>query len=261
MPRKPTVPKRPAINPRCIDVTSEYDVFKRLPGNRAVSETHVRNLMDAMREHDLFTPILVNQDFAVIDGQHRLEARKRLGFPVPYYWEEHLTLKDVQGLNSTQKSWKNQDFADAYIELGFESYKTYKWFRSKYGLPHKAACCLLEGGPSHGVSERFRNGTFTVRDLEGGKRKAEMLGEIREHFPKNWKHDAFIAAFLIVLGRDGFEFKTLMHRIKLNPMLMRPCRTQDQYLQMIEEVYNYRSPKKVPLRFGVDKQPERSAML
>jgi hypothetical protein len=253
MPRNPLKTKQPEIDPRSIDVTSEYDIFQRLPGNRALSENHIKQLMEAMREQDLFVPILVNQEFQVIDGQHRLEARKRLGLPVPFYWTEGLGLSQVQGLNSTQKGWRNEDFVDAYIELGNNEYRTYKWFRSKYGIPHEATVWLLTGSDMRKVRDRFQHGDFTVTDLEGGKRKAEMLQQIKPFF-KHWKHGSFIKAFLIVLNREGFDFKTFMHRVKMNPTMLVPCPSIDGYLRLIEEVYNYRSPKKIPLRFGHDAQ-------
>lgn len=252
MPRKLLKNNEPRVDPRQVDVTTEYDVFRRMPGNRAVSENHVRNLMNAMRENDLFTPILVNQNFEVVDGQHRLEARKRLGLPVPYYWTEGLALPEVQRLNSTQKGWVNDDYVEAYIELGNQNYITYKWFRSKYSLPHIPTVWLLTGGDHHRVSEKFKCGDFKVRDLEGAKEKASMLAELAPHF-SHWKDAPFVKAFLICLNRTGFEFTVLLHRVKQNPTMLKPCTTMDGYMLLIEEVYNYRSTKKIPLRFATDK--------
>lgn len=242
---------QPQIDPGCIDVTTDYDVFQRMPGNRAVSENHVQKLMNAMREHDLMVPILINQDFEVIDGQHRLEARKRLGIPVPYYWEQGLSLVHVQALNCSQKGWSNEDFADAYIELKNQNYIQYKWFRRKYGIPHSPSCILLLGYQPHDMINIFRSGQFKVKDLETAKARAELLSGLAPLF-SHWKDAAFVKAFLIVLNRQGFDYKTFTHRLKQNPTMMKHCTNIDTYLQQIEEVYNYRSPKKVPLRYGED---------
>lgn len=261
MPRKPGKPSQPQINEQQVDVTSEYDVFRRLPGNRAVSENHVKNLMNAMREHDLFTPILVNQNFEVIDGQHRLEARKRLGLPVPYYWTDSLGLPEVQKLNSTQKSWTTDDYVQAYIELGNQHYIQYEWFRRKYQLPHVPSLMLLTGNIlPHNIAHKFRVGEFQVKDLGGAKDKAELLVQIAPHFT-HWKDAAFVKAFLVCLNRKGFDFKTLLHRIKQNPTMLKPCTTIDAYMLIIEETYNYRSTRKVPLRFGQDVQAEKQRFL
>lgn len=242
--------KKIKLEERTVDVTSEYDVFTRMPGNRLVSERHVQKLMEAMRVHDLFTPILVNQDFQVIDGQHRLEARRRLGLPVPYYWNKGLALEDVQKLNSTQKGWGNDDFVRSQIELGNQHYVQYEWFRRKYNLPHVPSVWLL-GGDHNVKREHFQSGKFKVKDLEGAKAKAEMLTTIAPYF-SHWKDAKFIKAFLSCMGRQGFDFKRFLHRLQQNPGMLTPQTTIDRYFVAIEEVYNFRAVNKVPLRYGID---------
>ena len=240
-------------------MTTEYDIFKEMKGNRARSEKHVQNLMDAMRENDLFTPILVNQNFEVIDGQHRLEARRRLGIPVPYYWTEGLGLPEVQRLNSTQKGWTNDDYLQSYIDLGNENYKQYEWFRRRYGLPHIPTIWLLHGEAAN-LSKVFREGGLKVRNLERAKEKAALLAELAPHF-SHWKDAPFVKAFLFCLNRTGFDFKTFLHRVKQNPTMLKPCTTIDGYMLLIEEVYNYRALKKVPLRYGAEAGASTSAQV
>ena len=240
---------QPTIDPRQVDVTSDYEVFQRMPGNRQVSENHILRLMEAMRIHDLFTPILVNQEFQVVDGQHRLEARRRLGLPVPYYWTEGLGLPEVQKLNSTQKGWTNDDYVRAYIELGNQNYVQYQWFRRKYSLPHVPSIWLLSGSDTKSMSSTFKEGNFVVKDLEGAKAKAAMLGELAPIF-SHWKDAPFIKAVLFCLHRTGFDFKTFVHRATQNPTMLKPCTTIDGYMLLIEDCYNYRAQKKVPLRYG-----------
>ena len=111
---------------------------------------------------------------------------------------------------------------------------------------------LLSGGDVHDRSHNFKTGQFKVRDLEGGKAKAELLATLAPHF-SHWKDAPFVKAFLCCLNRAGFEFKTFLHRVQQNPTMLKPCTTIDGYLLLIEEVYNYRSPKKVPLRYGADR--------
>lgn len=243
--------KLPAVNEKQLEVTTEYEVFSRLPGNRQISEAHVKSLMNAMRQNDLFVPILVNDNFEVVDGQHRLEARKRLGLPVPYYWTSGLGLEEVQKLNSTQQGWKNEDYMKSYIELGIKDYEVYKWFRDKYGLPHRASFWLLTGGDSRQMKNIFQSGSMKVMDLEGAKKRADMLLAVGKYFTE-WKDSSFIRALFIALNREGFDFKTFLHRVAGNTALLRRCASTDQYLQLIEEAFNYRAVKKVPIRFGED---------
>ena len=42
--------------------TTEYNKFKRLRGNRAINELHVRKLVESIREKDLQIPIIVDEN-------------------------------------------------------------------------------------------------------------------------------------------------------------------------------------------------------
>ena len=73
-----------SINKNKIHVTSDYDQFTYLVGNRDIVNKHVKSLSAEIDNRDLEIPIIVNEKMEVCDGQHRLEAYKVLGKPVPY---------------------------------------------------------------------------------------------------------------------------------------------------------------------------------
>lgn len=254
---KATAVKKTAA--RQIDITSEYDVFQRLPGNRDIDTLHVANLVKAMEEEYIFSPILVNQEFQVLDGQHRLEAHKRLGLPVPYFWDNVGDLSTVQRMNNSQKSWTNDDYAKSYIERGLKDYEIYKWFKESFGMPHTVCLILLEGVDGRGQSKRFRGGEFKVKNIELAKRKAAVLSNLSEFFT-HWKDAAFLRALNTALNKKGFDIQQFIHKVALNSKMLVPCTSTDQYAQLIEEIYNFRSTKRIPIRFGEDdlKSPWRS---
>lgn len=66
--------------------TTNYDKFKIHPYGRKISKKHVNRLVDSIsRENHLdSSPILVNLNFEIICGQHRLMAAKKLGVPIYY---------------------------------------------------------------------------------------------------------------------------------------------------------------------------------
>src|SRR5262245_16829584 len=155
-----------------IHKTTDYDRFQRMPGNRPVRPGHVENIKKKIEERDLKTPVVINRQWQIIDGQHTLEARKELGVPVYYRFGEKMTLHDVQTLNSTSLPWNNDDFCDSYIELGNKHYKIYKAFRKKYQLQHETAMLLLTGQRMKAIKSMFRNGDFRVTDLASAEKRA-----------------------------------------------------------------------------------------
>jgi len=65
--------------------TTDYSKFNTLAGNRQVNIAHVKKLESSFDEEYLISPILVNEKFQIIDGQHRFEAAKNLKLPIYYY--------------------------------------------------------------------------------------------------------------------------------------------------------------------------------
>lgn len=236
-----------------IKITREYEKFKKLDGNRPLDEAHVQRLMASMRKQVLFDPISVNSELCVVDGQHRLEARKRLNLPIPYFIVGDYGLQEVQTLNAQQKKWSINDFTKSFIELGSKDYVTYQWFRSKYELPHQESLLLLMGMTEQprNLATIFQLGGFKVKDLMGAKAKAEMIRQVEPFFDK-FKHRSFVQAILWLLNNrpNCFKFDVFIKRLEAQPTALKPCTNRDQYIDLIEQIYNHGSKNKVSLRYG-----------
>ena len=97
-----------------IQKTQDYTLFRRIKGNRNVSQPHVKRLLEAIKNDPktiTYNPIVVNSKMEVIDGQHRLEAIKKVDLPVYYIIVDDLRLETVQKLNSGSKMWSPMDYA------------------------------------------------------------------------------------------------------------------------------------------------------
>lgn len=104
--------------------TDDYNKFKRLDGNRAVQAVRVKKVIDSIKANGyIYSPIIVNERWEVIDGQARLEAFKNLGLTVDYIQEKGLTVKDCVALNLYQTKWNLYDFINSFAELGNVSYQ------------------------------------------------------------------------------------------------------------------------------------------
>ena len=66
--------------------TTSYSRFKPVDGNRNKNLLHINRLKKSMSENYLFTVIIVNEKYEIIDGQHRFdviqELKCLLHFPV-----------------------------------------------------------------------------------------------------------------------------------------------------------------------------------
>ena len=67
-----------------IKVTTNYDLFSFMPGNRDIAKKNM--LVKSIEKIDLteYKPIIVNENYVIIDGQHRFMACKELEKPIYY---------------------------------------------------------------------------------------------------------------------------------------------------------------------------------
>jgi hypothetical protein len=83
---------------------------------------HVKRLKESFQKAYLLSPIIVNEKFEIIDGQHRFEAAKQIGVPINFLVAPKYGLKEVQMLNENMKNWKNEDYLNAYCDLKHPEY-------------------------------------------------------------------------------------------------------------------------------------------
>ena len=113
--------------------TNDYDLFKRLTGNRDIPESRISKIIDSIQKIGwVHNPIVVNEEMEVIDGQGRLTALKRLKMPVEYIIAPGASTKECVYMNMNMVNWKLPDFIKSYAEQGNENYQRLLTLMEKY---------------------------------------------------------------------------------------------------------------------------------
>ena len=101
--------------------TKLYSKFTFLSGNRGVNESHINKLVAMIVADEdwlIFNPIIVDSDFRVLDGQHRLLAAQKANARIWYNVRQSKTsLEVVARINDCQKSWLPDDFV--FIDFNY----------------------------------------------------------------------------------------------------------------------------------------------
>jgi len=82
--------------------TNEYSLFKKVKGNRKITERKVTSIIKSYEKGiNLFPycPVLVNKEMYIIDGQHRFEACKRLKLLIYYVIVPNFSLRQIAEIN------------------------------------------------------------------------------------------------------------------------------------------------------------------
>lgn len=245
--------------------TYDLSIFKEIEGNRVPNLQHIRRLVYSIESSGMkCNPILVNEKMQVIDGQHRLLAAKECKTFVYFIILNGYNLKDVHVLNLNQKNWSKHDYLQGYAKMGIESYVKLQNFYSKnndFTLTACIAMCNNTANNNTGIANKFRKGyknvlnakqsfeegTFVGKDFNLAQEWADKIRMTKTYY-NNYSRDTYVIAMIKLLQQEIFDFNEFMHKLRLQPTAMLDCATREQYLTLIEDIYNYKNRNKVNLR-------------
>lgn len=236
---------------KVIKETRDYNIFKLIKGNRTPKEKDVVSLLELIKSSNVVDPICVNEKMEIIDGQHRLLVCKRLGIVIPYYISPGANMATVHAVNSHRKNWSSGTYAESYCSLGKEEYKIYTQFRERYKIAHEAAMLMLTGQYTDTkVDSKFCKGELKITSLKKATDIADNLMKVGQ-FYKGYLRRSFIFAFVHCYRTEGFDFNRLYTKMGYLSRKMVDCPNTKMYIDMLEEIYNYKMDKKNKVSFKI----------
>lgn len=155
--------------------TRDYDEFKPLDGNRQISKAHVNRLKAAIQENNLLHefPILVNERYEVIDGQHRLEAARQLGVPIYFRVVEGADIRHTAYSNNVVKKWNTEQYLRARVKCespNKEMFEELSLLADEYRVKMNVMIAILSDRCPRG----FAHGIITDSDFKLNYDKQEL---------------------------------------------------------------------------------------
>jgi len=228
--------------------TTNYERFSFLEGNRNLNSMHFERLKTAISTMDLTesNPILVNDDFQIIDGQHRFEVCKYLKKPIYYLQKKGYGLREVQMLNANMKNWRLEDYLQGYCDLGKEEYLYLRSFLAQHRLGMLSSVTILSSmGGSKATS--ITDGTLLLPNKERGEAIAKWVQQL-EPLYAGCRRKSFLLALVKIYSIRQFDFKQLMAKLSYQQTKLVDCTDVKGYLTLLEEIYNFKG-KGPKLRF------------
>ena len=209
--------------------------------------------MEKISERNLLKcqPILVNKEWYVIDGQHRLEAAKRLQIPISFVVDENLTLEDMATLNIASKKWAVSDYLNYYARKGFPDYLKLEDFIKKEKMQLNVAFMLFHGSKNTSFFKSFSEGKYKfpneVEYAEAMKTNL-MIKDIIDFIKRKTSGTktyldkvSFYGALVEFFNIKSFEYEKFKTKLELKLDFMRRCTTKTQYILLFKQIYNWKN--------------------
>ena len=239
-----------------VEWTKNYEQFQMLYYNRAIMENSVNKLMTSMKAYGYLLPLLVNQDLYIVDGQHRLEAAKKLEIQVSYIRfkieEEKLPIL-VAEVNTTSKNWSLTDHFNMWVSLERPVYLYVKKIIDEYDISIKTVVSII--GYSTVFLEKFKKGIIGLTDTQKEKLiiRCDQVKEIRE-LNIMWADyklsGAFTSAIVAVLRHAEYNHDKMVGQLEKYPTLIQKSLTIAEYVMCFEMVYNKNCKNRVRFSKG-----------
>ena len=232
-----------------IQETTNYDLFKSITANREVDEAHVKRLIKAISEKNLLqvNAILCNENFEVIDGQHRLEAATRLNVPIYYILNSDVNKRDIANINSNAKNWTVLDYINYWTIERAPGFDKLSAFLSENPLiPPSSALVMLSADGKRDLPG-LRNGHVDTSGYPEATEIAEILKFFRNKIDFAYDRN-FILAVISCVKTDGYNHEIMKNKVEMQSRSLVKCVNRKQYVEMLEEIYN-RNSSKNRLRF------------
>lgn len=227
-----------------IFTTTDYEQFKRLKGNRDVTNKRVAIIKESILQVGYISnPIIVNEDYEVIDGQGRLEALRQLGMPVEFRVIKGLGITECRAMNLKPTGWSISDFVKSYAEYGNKNYIRFKNIADRYGFGYTLVYSLAKNNVYGGraVQGDLRDGTLYLDEITAKKLEeiCSYLVEFKDVQNKvGGRKDLFFGAIGWIALQEGVDRERLRVSVIQQANSISPAAQTEPTLKELSEVYN-----------------------
>ena len=228
--------------------TTNYSIFKELPGNRPDYILRGEKLLKSIKNFGQLEPIIVNEKMEVIDGQARLYALKKLGLPVEYVIKPGRGHDDCIEVNTSQKAWKLNDYGQSYAALGLTSYQYLMNLKQQF--PDYSYSVLIavtrRRNQSGGNVQLFKQGRIEITEADYNRAVSSLskVSQIKNKLPQGGGSIGIYTCLLCnLLSLPEIDANRLIEQIDAFHYLLSIVATTDDAMRCLNEVYNHYKKK------------------
>ena len=231
--------------------TNDYSKFLYYGYNREIlNELNIQAIMQNMKEFgfDEWNPIIVSPTGRIADGQHRLEAARRLGLDVWVDEYDHeFTADEIRRINKNRKNWTTADYIHSLTE-NQSARRMYVFVKDcrELGIPDSAALHIANAANHRDQNLRKceKSTELSPDELRNAQTVLGELQSLKQFIPRSTSAK-FIGAFMRAKACDNFSVPTFIKKLRRSKFT---CYTNmADLIEEIERVYNFKNRDKITI--------------
>jgi hypothetical protein len=217
--------------------TKNYELFKFRQANRSIDRGLVNRLKESieMIGYIKSRPILVDEEYKILDGQHRFIACKELDIPI--YWDQMHCNGDSDNiiiqLNKNQEIWRLEQYISFYAMKGIRCYIDLVKFKELYKLDMSSCIKIFFPTIGGAGTKNIRKG----REIEMNP-NAHEIAKFLKLLQLDFKWVSKIAFVSAITRLFKVADEKQIDKLYNNRLLMYEQPTQETYLKLFESIIN-----------------------
>jgi hypothetical protein len=219
--------------------TYDYSKFSKMQGNRNINPANLNNIIVSLSKKNLPIPIVVNERFEIVDGQHRFEALISLKLPIYFIVVAGINLSDCVLLNTVSAKWSSETFLYSYSDRGYTDYLMLKSFIEKNKIKIERALIFFFFDRLNGDRRQaFRSGDFKVTDIEKTNRFYQQYLDFGDC--PAFENLLFAGAVVQLFKNPEYNHARMKEKLKYQSYKLKVRSFMVEYHELLLDVYNYK---------------------
>lgn len=240
------------LDTKTVYETKDYDLFVMFDRNRPLKNKGRKflKLKDSISNFGLINPIIIDNNYLVVDGQHRLDICKQLNISVSFIYRPD-TIKALTSLSNDRENWQVENYAFYYSNN--PSYNKLLNYRQETRLSLNAIHALIKGKEIDAFL--FKSGKFSLNKQEEAKflKTYPILEEIvnleKGIHKKALTRTRVISSLSRLISHGKYNHKHFVNKLR-NKLRIPSVNTKEDAVNLLLDIYNKNLSAKNKISLG-----------
>lgn len=209
--------------------------------SKHVHDSRLRNLKRNIEKYGYKKafPIVLDKDFVICDGHHRVAACIALKKNAYVLIDEEATVEEYAQISASTQKWNINDFIKAAVNRGSQAAKIVEHFMEKFQFSAQTIIRIEYGihTQKNNIIELITSDTLSFSNIETMKNKLEHIRDCMKLLPEY--NEKIIGALITLMQHDRYQQSVMISKLEKVGGNLKTSSSGKHYLEQLMALYNH----------------------